>query len=197
MVKAYWIAVALAVGVAIGLYVGRAEPDVTEPGDSGAHPASSAPPPAAPAQTRTADAADGAVRFGVGFQKVEPGVPAPDRVEFNDPMHEEFLREQRDDSWAYLREAELENSMVMETGVGNFNQDRIECRASICVVELSAKGGQVETLKRWFDEKNTQRSFSFDEPLLLRGASFSGDSNRAEARLMYVNPRRLLPLPGN
>jgi hypothetical protein len=200
MVKAYWIAIALAAGLALGLHVGRTQQDAADQADRAAPPAAApglaSPPPARP-DARAPGATDGSADFGGGFQQIKPGTPVPDRVEFADPMDQEFLREQRDDSWAYLREAELENSVVMETGMGNFKKDRIECRASICIVELSATGGQVEALRRWVDERNEQRSFSLDQPLMLRGAAYSSNGNQAEARLVYVNPRSVLPTPRN
>jgi hypothetical protein len=108
-------------------------------------------------------------------------------------MEEEFLREARDDSWAYVREAELERLIAPETGAGNFRQDRLECRASICVVELSAQGRQVELLKQWTEAQNEQRGLSLDQPLMMRGSSFSGEADVAKARFIFVNPQRMLP----
>jgi hypothetical protein len=121
--------------------------------------------------------------------------PPGKQLEYVDPLHEEFLHEERDDSWAYLREAELENSMVMELSEGRFRKDRIECRASICEVELSATGDQVAKLSEWMEQKNKQRSFSLDEPLMMRGSSFRGDDNTGSARILYMKPERAMPPP--
>jgi hypothetical protein len=121
--------------------------------------------------------------------------PPGKQLEFKDPLHEEFLREERDDSWAYLREAELENSMVMELSQGHFRKDRIECRASFCEVNLSATGDQVARLSEWMEEKNKQRSFSLEEPLMMRGSSFSGDGNNAQARILYMKPELAMQPP--
>jgi hypothetical protein len=124
-------------------------------------------------------------------------LPPGTTIEYADPVHEQFVHEERNDGWAGLREAELENSLVMELSAGHFLKDRIECRASICEVELSAKGEQVELLRRWFDEKNSQRSFSPDEPLEMRGTAFSADASGAQARLTYMKPERAVPPPRN
>jgi hypothetical protein len=85
--------------------------------------------------------------------------------------------------------------MVMELSEGHFKKDRIECRASICEVELSATGDQVAKLGEWMDQKNKQRSFSLDEPLMMRGSSFRGDGDKGSARILYMKPERALPPP--
>lgn len=121
--------------------------------------------------------------------------PVTGKHEYVDPLLEEFLREERDDSWAYMREAELESSMATELGAGDFNKERIECRASICLVELSATGGQVAKLGDWIELKNKHRSFSLDEPLMMRGTSFRGDGSTGQARILYMNPRRVMSPP--
>jgi hypothetical protein len=214
MVKAYWIAIALVAGVAIGLYAGRQGPEAPQPLDSGARPVTPGSPAArsvaAPAATarvdstpaagvRASEAPGAGVQFGgaARFQDIQEGGSAPDRVRFADTMEEEFLREARDDSWAYMREAELERLIAPETGAGHFKQERLECRASICLVDLSAQGRQVELLAKWTEAQTEQRTFSLDQPLMMRGSSFSGEGDVAHARFIFVNPRQLMPPPRN
>ena len=111
-------------------------------------------------------------------------------------QHEEFVREQRDDSWAYMREAELENLVVVETGRGSFRKDRIECRATICEIDLSASGDQVEKLRKWQQELMEQRpNFPPDAPLFMKSSSFGTENGTAKATLVYVAPQRMMPKP--
>ena len=37
-------------------------------------------------------------------------------------------------------EAEIENSLVADTSMGNFKLELIECRATLCEVRLTARG---------------------------------------------------------
>ena len=83
--------------------------------------------------------------------------------------------------------------MFRQVGAGSFKRDRVECRTSICEVQLSARGDQIELLRKWFDERNSPQAFSPDQPLVIRGASFSGNGSQATARFTYVRPQRVLP----
>jgi len=217
MVKSYWIAVAAVAGVLVGTFVGRLnreaprsqDPDPARPVTKLVAPGPKTremvsaqsiesaqssrsrtenPVPDGQAAARTAAKPDGAI---VGF---ELNGPAPGHFENLESMHDQFLREQRDDSWAYLREAEFENSMVMETSAGKFNKDRIECRATLCELELSARGEQVPQLKKWYDAMS-QQGPDPNAPVMLRMASFSDETGRATVRMAWQKPARVLPSP--
>lgn len=154
-----------------------------------------APPAKAPEPQVALDIVSG--EPNAGFVQGEViNAPPPRHVENMQTMHEDFKREERDDSWAYLREAELENSVVMETSVGNFSRERVECRATICEMDLSASGEQIEKLKKWYDDLNAQRpGFSLQAPLMMRMSMFSVDNDKATVKFVYVKPQRVLPPP--
>lgn len=224
MVKGYWIAVALLAGGLIGFIGGRAGRHETAATAAPlkAHlvtdPVSSTPPrpdrvPGSGATTASRPG-DSKAATAVTFTTTEDAPPQPARcagciyVQGDDPNappvllrdsgaveHEEFMREARDDSWAYLRESEIENSLLADISAGRFNKDRIECRATLCEVELSAKPEQVETLRKWYDEKVASRRFDTNEPLALGLTSFQADASKASVKITYRKPERMLPPP--
>ncbi len=226
MVKRYWLVIVLAAGIVVGvalhalLFGGNVESDewlargaerakAAEAGAPAPAPAKPNPAPA-PARSgdRTADPSADSPAPQVALDIV-PGdanagfvqgdiinAPPSRNVENMETMHADFVREERDDSWAYLREAELENSVVMETSVGNFSRERVECRATLCEMDLSASGEQIDKLKKWYDDLNAQRpGISLQAPLMMRMSSFSSDNNQAAVKFVYVRPQRVLPPP--
>jgi hypothetical protein len=208
--------VALVVGIAVGLIIARVGDEPAAPNEVARAPIVQSRAPGTPTAS-AAPAAPGAIRFVTeahvqspaasgGGTAPDPGAPVVPNAE-NAPapvyrdslleMHEEFEREARDDSWAYLREAEIESFLVMETSVGNFTRRRIECRASLCEVDLSATGEQIAALKKWYDGVNSLPPGSFPgAQLQMRMASYSTEDNRADVRFIYSRPQ-LAAQPGN
>lgn len=181
--KAGWIAVALVLGVAIGVWISyertepAAQPEVPASGDTGAVPqVPQTPPsgaseksghmPARPGAVSQDAAANPPAIVPAGSQEPEGYLQAIDvgpvfRQNFeqdaaagNDNSiaraHRELEREVRDDAWAYAIEAEIENSLITETSLGNFRREHVECRATLCEIRISGEGDQQETaMQNW------------------------------------------------
>lgn len=217
MVRIYWLAVALGAGLALGLLIGGASespepshadaparvaqaPPATRP--SGRLPDSRVAPavPPAPSATPGAPASPQvALTFESIGEEVENGRPVL-RRETAETLHAEFLREDRDDSWAYIREAELESEMFEEINSGRFRKERIECRASFCEIHLTAKGEeQAAALKKWYEKRNELlREPRPNSPLQMRLSSYTNQSEQgvAEVRFTYQKPAQFMAAPG-
>jgi hypothetical protein len=225
MVKAYWLAAALVVGITLGLLIGRGADEET--GTAAAQPQAGVPAeqrpvtrapehdprasredpqpiatftpsdtvvlqPAMPPATITSTPRDPSAAISSNVENAPPGfVPGS-----GTPEHHEFLREARDDSWAYLREAEIENALLAETSTGKFRKDRIECRTTMCEVNLSARGEtQVAALKKWYQEfsqlQNTRPSPTLD--MLWVTLAEDPQNGKATASVVYTRPQQRVP----
>ena len=121
------------------------------------------------------------------------------RRESMETLHAEFLREDRDDSWAYIREAELESEMFDEINTGRFRKERIECRATLCEVHLTAQGdGQAAALKKWYEKRDELlRVPRPNSPLHVRMSSYTNQSEQglAEVKFTYQKPTQFMAAP--
>jgi hypothetical protein len=88
---------------------------------------------------------------GPAFQKAFEPKPIPGTPDPLVDAHRALEREARDDSWSYPLEADITNSLLADTSVGNFKLEHVECRATMCEIRLSARGAQAEALTRWTD----------------------------------------------
>lgn len=203
MSKPAWIAVILAVGSALGLIIARVgdQPAVV-PAAAAEVPPPQVPPVSAPASP-AAQRPSGAVASPAQPSAMPPpadGAPLTASIEnapapvYRDSMveiHERFEHEARDDSWAYLREAEIESSLVMETSVGNFRKERIECRATICELELAARGDvQSAALKKWYERVSAlPPEAQPSSHLQFRMATYLTEEDGATVKFVYVAPQ--------
>lgn len=104
--------------------------------------------------------------------------------------HRALEREPRDDSWAYPMEAEIENSLIPDTSMGNFRREHVECRATKCEIRLSAQGSsQVEALRQW--SSDVQR-LPWATNLALSSASTIATDDRMDTLMIVEKP----PAPG-
>jgi hypothetical protein len=215
MVKAYWLAVALAAGIALGMALerifdgGASDPPVSGQAGPPARVAkNSTPSPVAQAPTmREVPAAmSGPPAVALEFETVGDTREADGRpVVVRDSgafAHDDFLREERDDSWAYLREAELESGVFEEINAGRFSKERIECRATLCEVQLTASGAeQTRALKKWYNELSDQMHEPRPEaPMQVRSASFTPQNEKgfAEVKLTWQKREEFMrPPPRN
>jgi hypothetical protein len=185
MVKTSWLAAAVLVGIALGLLLGRATSVSPEPPPANVL----APVDAAPRPSVTLEL--------VG-ETAGKDVATTRRVTTHS-LHAQFMREERDDAWAYPREAELESSMLTELSDGKFDKARIECRTTLCEVALTARDdAQVAALKKWFENMNEQwRISQSHRQLWLRLASFSQsvEGGPATVKITYERPEQFLPAP--
>jgi hypothetical protein len=120
-------------------------------------------PSASPASASTAESApappptdyDGyqqPIDVGPAFRKEVAAQSLPGIENHLGDAHRALEREVRDDSWSYPLEAEIQNSLVADTSMGNFKLEHVECRATMCEIRLSAKGdAQSAALSKWSD----------------------------------------------
>ena len=100
--------------------------------------------------------------------------------------HHALEREKRDDSWAYPMEAEIENSLVPDTSMGNFRKEHVECRASMCEVRLTARGAdQAAALQRWNESLRTQ---PWSPRLFMSSSSVSNNDDNVDALMIFTRP---------
>lgn len=100
--------------------------------------------------------------------------------------HHALEREARDDSWAYPMEADIENSLVADTSMGNFKKEHVECRASMCEVRLTAHGAeQAAALQRWNDGLRAQPWIT---RLSASSSSVVNNDNHVDALLIFTRP---------
>lgn len=100
--------------------------------------------------------------------------------------HRALEREPRDDSWSYPLEAEIENSLVADTSMGNFRREHLECRSSSCEIRLSAEGGaQMEALRQWTSDIE---KFPWASRMLLSSSSTVSDADRMQVLLIVTRP---------
>ncbi len=184
--KAGWIAVALVLGVSIGVWISYERQEPTPPPDEvaadagatqrapqsptqetgekfghtklrpgAATPAGTANPPAtAPASSPEPEYTgyQQAIDVGPVFRRHFEQEAAEGTENSMAIAHREMEREVRDDSWAYALEAEIENSLIAETSLGNFRREHVECRATLCEIRISGEGDQQETAMQNFNE---------------------------------------------
>jgi hypothetical protein len=100
--------------------------------------------------------------------------------------HRALEREPRDDSWSYPLEAQIDNSLVADTSMGNFRKEHLECRSTMCEIRLSAEGGaQIEALRQWTSD--IQR-FPWAAELQLTSSSTVSSDERTDALLIVTRP---------
>ena len=99
--------------------------------------------------------------------------------------HRELEREARDDGWAYLMEAELQNSMLNATSTGQFKMEHVECRATICEVRVSGSGDQADAVREW---SNTLPSNTFNQRLFMNVSSTIASHERIDAIYIFRRP---------
>ncbi len=129
-------------------------------------------------------------------QSIDPGpvfakqFAEAEKAGFRNPLAEQHAaleRETRDDSWAYQVEAELQNSTVPDTSMGNFKLEHLECRATLCEMQLSARGEQQSAaLRRWQDGLHTGPPAG--SQLLLTSASLITENDASNALLILKKP---------
>lgn len=101
-------------------------------------------------------------------------------------QHAALERETRDDSWAYQAEADLQNSMLADTSMGNFKLDHLECRATQCEARLSANGEQQSAaLRKWQDGL---RSEPGGVHLMETSASLITENDATSALVIFKKP---------
>jgi hypothetical protein len=208
MVRIYWLAVALVVGLALGLLFGGASespepsqadapvplaqtPSTRPSGRASDPPAAQAVPPAPSATPAAPASPEVALAFEAVGEELVNGKRVS-RVETTETLHADFLREDRDDSWAYMREAELESDMLEEISTGRFRKERIECRATLCEIHLTAKGDeQTAALKKWFEDRNEllrdPRPNSHLQPQMqMRMSSYTNQNEQGLAEVKFT-----------
>jgi hypothetical protein len=153
-------------------------------------PPAPAVPPHAPAGNHVDASSDPGVtqRIDVGpvfRQQFETAAKAGHQDAMAD-AHRALERELRDDSWAYPLEAEIENSLVADTSMGNFRKEHLECRSTLCEIRLTASGAaQVEALKEWTSDI---QKLPWGTELILSSASTISSDNQMDALLILKKP---------
>jgi hypothetical protein len=193
---------------AVGVATESVQPAPSRDGDPVvvfAPPAQSRP-AAAPSQARSADTAvpihhadpappAAGVEASGGGQRIDAGpvfnrqFAASEKQGVKDAMleaHRALEREPRDDSWSYPLEAEIENSLVADTSMGNFRREHLECRTSGCEIRLSAEGGaQIEALQQWTSDI---QKLPWASRMVLSSSSTVSDADRMDVLLIVTKP---------
>ena len=154
----------------------------------GPMPATGVPPAIAPAAAATAEASGDVQSIDVGpvFSKQFAETATQGYRDATAEAHHALERETRDDSWAYPMEAEIENSLVADTSMGNFRKEHVECRASMCEVRLTARGAdQAAALQRW---NESLRSQPWSPRLFMSSSSVSNNDNNVDALMIFTRP---------
>jgi len=142
-------------------------------------PVSTPPPVAAPADG-ISNPIDAGPVFNQQFATTEKQGGSDGMLE----AHRALEREPRDDSWSYPLEAEIENSLVTDTSMGNFRKEHLECRSTMCELRLSAQGGaQIEALRQWTSDI---QKFPWAAGMQLSSSSTVSSDERMDA-LMIVS----------
>lgn len=215
--KPGWIAVALLLGVSIGVWMSHerqqpVQPQTTAAAGAGPH-APATPPgtgekfgdlkPQSGAASRNAATnppasapAGGQEPEYSGFQQPIDVGPAFRRHFEQDAAtgtenslamaHRELEREVRDDSWAYLVEAEIENSLIAETSLGNFRREHVECRATLCEIRLSGEGDQQETAMQNWNESLGAKPWT--SRVNLNYSATISENGRVDALMIFRKP---------
>jgi hypothetical protein len=210
-VKAYWLPVGFGAGIALGIFIARpgGDPPVQAVDPPAATRVASqisapvqvpatalSPPPARIPATLPPVASEAEVaETPAERQPIDPGpvftkqFAEAEKAGFKNAMAEQHAvleREARDDSWAYPMEAEIQNSMLADVSAGNFKMDHLECRASMCEVQLSAQGEQQQAaLRKWNDGLHTTPVSS---QLLMTSGSFISDDVATNALIIFQKP---------
>lgn len=152
-------------------------------------------PAAAPAQAVSAPAGDDAnsvpIDVGPVFREQFAEAQAHGLKNALLDLHQDLERETRNDAWAYAAEADIQNSLIADTGAGNFKVDHLECRATLCEVRLSARGKeQSEALNRWHQGMRAQPWGNQLEP---RTSSMIGRNEDADVLVIFKRPEKKAP----
>jgi len=99
--------------------------------------------------------------------------------------HRALEREPRNDGWAYMMEAEIQNAMVNEVSTGGFRADHVECRTTLCEVRLSGKGEQAAAIKRWSEGLGVQ---PFGQRLFVNYSSTISNNERVDSIMIFRKP---------
>jgi hypothetical protein len=99
--------------------------------------------------------------------------------------HRALEREERDDSWSYPLEAELQNSLLADASAGGFSIEHVECRATACEVRLSGKGRQFEVVSHWPDNGYPQ---PWSQRLRIESSSTIGNGERVDRLIILKKP---------
>jgi hypothetical protein len=117
-------------------------------------------------------------------------ISRPSTAEHPNPLgdaHRALERETRDDVWANAMEQEIQNSLLMETSVGNFRTEHVECRATLCELRLSSKGEpQTTALGAWGDNVLRQ---PWAPKLLLQYSSSIGRDGNSDRIVILRRPK--------
>jgi hypothetical protein len=153
-----------------------------KPSEVGSAPAGIAPPPALPASGQVANPIDAGPVFNQQFATAEKQGISDGMVE----AHRALEREPRDDSWSYPLEAEIENSLISDTSMGNFRKEHLECRSTMCEIRLSAEGSaQTEALRQWISDI---QKFPWAARMQLSSASTVSSDERMDALMIVSKP---------
>jgi hypothetical protein len=113
---------------------------------------------------------------------------------FRNPVaeaHQQIERELRDDSWAYPIEADIQNSLMSETSMGNFKLEHIECRATMCELRLSGKGeDQALALSNWSKGVSAQ---PWSSRLVLSSSSMTRAQDDVNQLMIFTTPLKPPP----
>jgi hypothetical protein len=102
--------------------------------------------------------------------------------------HRELEREVRDDSWAYAIEAEIENSLIAETSLGNFRREHVECRATMCEIRLYGEGDDQTTAIQNWNENLGGKPWS--ARVVISSSATISDNGKVSALMIF---RRVTP----
>jgi hypothetical protein len=152
------------------------------PSELGSAPAGITPPPASLASGQVSSPIDAGPVFNQQFATAEKQGISDGMLE----AHRALEREPRDDSWSYPLEAEIENSLVSDTSMGNFRKEHLECRSTMCEIRLSAEGGaQIEALRQWTSDI---QKFPWAARMQLSSSSTVSSDERMDALMIVSRP---------
>lgn len=216
--KPAWYLAAIAVGIAVGILLWyRASEPLPETSPAAAPPAVTAPSSPNPGTaSRTAPSGVAASGQDPGAGRPAPGAEnaAPEYTGFHQKIdvgpefrrqfeespaqstgnsianaHLALEREMRDDTWAYPLEAEIENSLLRDTSLGNFRREHVECRATMCEIRLSGEGDAQETALQNFNENLQGQAWA--SRLIITHASTITDGGRVNVLMLFTRPQDL------
>jgi pimeloyl-ACP methyl ester carboxylesterase len=99
--------------------------------------------------------------------------------------HRALEREERDDSWSYPLEAELQNSLLADASADGFTIEHVECRATACEVRLSGKARQFEAISHWPENGYPQ---TWSQRLQVRMSSTIGNGEQVDRLIILKKP---------
>ncbi len=125
------------------------------------------------------------IEVGPVFRKTLAASPLTGTVNPLADAHRALEREMRDDSWSYPLEAELQNSLVADSSIGNFTVEHVVCRATACEIRLSGKDDQGEAMSRWSDTLQTPQ---WRQRLLLTMSSSISENGQVDRLIILKKP---------